>query len=102
MAVYFVLDASAGLVKIGHSKDPDARFSELCTGNGSHLEMIGWVPGGRKEELALHRAFAPFRTRREWFRVYPAGLELIRAICEEAERRELLDMLERSCAAIGV
>lgn len=84
------------LVKIGRSDTPDVRLRALQTANGHRLRLLGWIPATDRTEADLHAAFANFLVRGEWYRVYPAGRELICAVCDEAERRALVRNLEAS------
>lgn len=69
--IYFILDESSGFLKIGMANDPASRLALLQVGNPNRLELVGTLPGGRREELELHRRFAVFRGLGEWFRAEP-------------------------------
>ena len=94
--VYFLLSADTMRMKIGVSEDPDARSCELQIGNGSHLELIGWVKGDLGLERDLHRAMRPWHAKGEWFHVDDNIVAIVRAACEDDERRRLLSQLEAS------
>jgi hypothetical protein len=64
--VYFIRHPS-GLIKVGHSAQVDIRLQTLCSVEGTKLELLGTVAGGRKREQRLHKAMAAFRVRGEWF-----------------------------------
>ncbi|HYI40008.1 MAG TPA: GIY-YIG nuclease family protein [Allosphingosinicella sp.] len=69
--VYFVVTAGSQdkHVKIGFSKsDPRRRMAALQTGNHKHLRILGFLPGCRRMEAALHVQLAPHRASGEWFR----------------------------------
>ena len=77
MSVYFA--TAGGYMKIGYSADPIARVGTVTT-NGARpadlpratpATLLGWVPGKRAEESALHRRFAADRIAGEWFRIDP-------------------------------
>lgn len=77
MSVYF---AQAGpFVKIGYSADPVARSTTVTTNGtrpadlprGASAKLLGWLPGGRHEEAALHRLFAADHVAGEWFYLDP-------------------------------
>lgn len=71
--VYFLQDED-GFVKIGHAQDVKARVAVLQTASRQTLRLLGAMPGGRREEAALHRRFAPTRARGEWFAPTPTLL----------------------------
>lgn len=65
--VYFILEPMKGLVKIGYSADPDARYRNLVVEHDQLLCRHAFIPGGRLTEGRLHDRFRPYRFRREWF-----------------------------------
>ena len=69
--LYFIRQGTTGLVKIGHSHDPDARLRELQTSNGESLVLLGSRPGTRADEAELHEVYADLRVRGEWFTETP-------------------------------
>lgn len=60
-------------VKIGHSANLLARLQALQTAQSEKLFIYALMPGGRREEKALHAQFAAHRGRPagEWFRAAP-------------------------------
>lgn len=66
MAVYFIRDENNN-VKIGHAIDPWKRLQDLQVASPGTLEIIRIVDGGQKVEAWLHRRFAEYRLRGEWF-----------------------------------
>lgn len=50
--VYFV--EGVGIVKIGIAKNPYTRLAALQVGSPVSLRFLGFYPGGKKEEKALH------------------------------------------------
>ena len=74
--IYLIRCTGTGLIKIGHSLDPDARLIDLQIGSASVLDLILVTPGGRHEEVALHRHFAGRRVRGEWFALSRGDLGL--------------------------
>ena len=54
MAVYFVVDPSHELTKVGKSKDIPKRMVALQTGNPTSLELMGWLDV--HDDYALERA----------------------------------------------
>lgn len=71
--VYFIQSCDQiGLIKIGISKNPEDRITQLATGNGSRLKLKGQLKcpspvSGRDIELKLHKVFKYSSTRGEWF-----------------------------------
>lgn len=66
--IYFILAPKAEAIKIGYSKSPLARFSNLKTGSPEELVFYGSIPGTRDGEIAMHRRFKHLRINGEWFR----------------------------------
>lgn len=66
--VYFILNANARAVKIGVAEDVSARLSALQTGCVDALTLIAQMPGDEQFEADLHRHFAEYAIRGEWFR----------------------------------
>jgi len=64
--VYFIRHPS-GHIKIGYSKDVASRLRGLQTANPINLSLIGFVPGTRQDERALHRKLGEWRSGGEWF-----------------------------------
>ena len=64
---YFI--ASATRVKIGKSRDPHKRLVSLQTASPEHLTLILILDEDREQEL--HRKFAAYRLRGEWFERAP-------------------------------
>lgn len=71
--VYFIggFDPECGciaLIKIGYSKDPGYRFTQIRATMGPYrAELMATCPGGRDREWAYHDHFATFRNSGEWF-----------------------------------
>lgn len=65
--IYFALAEKAGSVKIGYSAKPWKRMGTLSTSNHEELQCIFTMRGTTRQEKALHRKFAEFRKRGEWF-----------------------------------
>lgn len=75
MSVYFA--EAGGYIKIGQSGNPFARM-ESVTRLGirpddlpyrTRADLIGFLPGDRKAEAAMHARFADQRVAGEWFRI---------------------------------
>jgi hypothetical protein len=75
--IYFI--ETQGMVKIGHSVDPQKRFTMLATGCPSRCTLIGVAEGGRAEERALHKQFSDLHSHGEWFRFERPINEYLRA-----------------------
>lgn len=79
--VYFIKPVGmAGPIKVGVSTDPARRRRQLQFFSPVELEVIGSVPGGRREESELHQRFASFNSHGEWFRADDALVSEVRAI----------------------
>jgi len=80
--------ASDDLVKIGWSKDPWRRLVKLRSDNAGECAMLGIVPGTQADECALHRRFAGYRVRGEWFEYWGPVSDFIRSMpaCERGRR----------------
>lgn len=59
------------LVKLGISKDPDARLASLQSGHHASLWLLATIAGRQEDESTLHRLIAKYRVRGEWFRIGP-------------------------------
>lgn len=63
---YLIQAGDDGLVKVGHSADPQRRLAALQTGSGESLTIRATLRGANQEPL-LHDIFAHLRRRGEWF-----------------------------------
>jgi hypothetical protein len=63
--IYFL--RSGNRVKIGYSRRPFARVSEIRTGMHSAVDSYVFVRGTPADEKKLHRRLAAYRTSGEWF-----------------------------------
>ncbi len=59
--IYFMQAIEGGPVKIGHSKDVDARRAQLEAHYRKPLALLGTRKGGRLEEREIHQRFAHLR-----------------------------------------
>jgi len=75
--VYFLESADTGLIKIGFSTNVEQRARAIESMGGSAVRLLATKPGTFKTERRLHRRFAAWRTRGEWFEPNPALLDLI-------------------------
>lgn len=69
--IYFVRSDVWNRIKIGMSSRLSARLLTLKWACGHDITLIGVLPGGRSEEVALHRMFSHLHDRAEWFRPEP-------------------------------
>tara|TARA_B100001250_G_scaffold251151_1_gene215888 strand:- start:218 stop:886 length:669 start_codon:yes stop_codon:yes gene_type:complete len=77
--VYFVLDGvkppanltedwdERSYVKIGYSKNPEARLNTLQTASAERLNLMGYIPGNPDTERQFHELFGHLRRKGEWF-----------------------------------
>lgn len=66
--VYFIFNADRNTVKIGYSKNPEARIKAFQTGTLDDLSLLKTMLGGKSEEDSIHRQFSDYRIEREIFR----------------------------------
>jgi hypothetical protein len=69
MHVYAIKNTVTGAIKLGISRDPQARLRQLQTGNDCRLELIATRPAVNRfaDERALHVKHADYRISGEWF-----------------------------------
>lgn len=66
-SVYFILDADADRIKIGHSRDPWKRLRQLQTGSAGKLTLVGVIAGDPAIEKQMHFEHRDANVHREWF-----------------------------------
>lgn len=66
-AVYFIQRGLDGPVKIGVTVDVRRRIEELQVGSAEELRLLVALPGTPEDESLLHKRFAAFHIRGEWF-----------------------------------
>lgn len=76
--LYVVHDPVADAIKIGTTKTPRPRISNLAVGNPNPIETVVVVPAPAGLERALHQFLADHRIRGEWFATAPQVL----IVCE--------------------
>jgi hypothetical protein len=76
--VYFVRQLPNGPIKIGTAADPEKRLLSIRTATAVSVDLLGYMPGGRALEKAIHQVFRQSRIRGEWFRQSPALTRFIR------------------------
>ena len=90
MSVYFIRDGN--YIKIGISVDPWKRLASFQTSHHNELEMLAIMPGGADVEAGLHRSFAEYSKRGEWFEDNPklrAFIENIKVTFPDEQRRRV-------------
>jgi hypothetical protein len=79
--VYFIRQQDK--IKIGYSKNVDARLRQLQTSSPVKLELVGYIEGDQETEKQLHELFDDYRLSGEWFSYseeiqdHISGLDLI-------------------------
>ncbi len=71
MGVYFVEAVGLDRVKIGSTRNLAHRLDSLRNAAPVELRLLKLIPGGLREEQALHRHFAEYRVHLEWFVLTP-------------------------------
>ena len=69
-----------GRIKIGHSNMPEWRFNKIASDAPGPCVLLGFWPGSRVDEAAIHERFRDVRIYREWF----ASTEALRAFIGSA------------------
>lgn len=78
--VYFIQQSDA--VKIGWSRNVDARMRALQTAASAPLRLLGTLAGTREVERSLHKRFRALRTHGEWFRATDDLIRVIPWLCD--------------------
>lgn len=63
----YVMRRADGLLKIGCSRNPDSRLTEVANLIGQPVTLVGMVPGGYDIEKAAHVVLAAYQRSGEWF-----------------------------------
>lgn len=82
-AIYFILDAEAGIIKIGFTSrgaDIDQRLREIQREHPRKLVLIAAADGSMRDEHRLHKELHEFRMGGEWFRDCAQVRSCIRAV----------------------
>ncbi len=101
MSVYFIQAGEGGPVKIGHANDPIARMAEFQIGHYEQLRLLKIVNAGWATKSWLHRRFAAFHIRGEWFRFDGAMLSMEPPALIDAERPRS-EALREAIQIVGV
>ncbi len=91
--IYFVRCAARNAIKIGMAEDPSKRLRALQTACPDPLEMLGTVPGERKQEKEFHRKFTHLRILGEWFRADQDLIETIELLTRFSEFKDMPRMI---------
>lgn len=77
--VYWITPVDAGIakVKIGLTRTPAKRFSQISCMSPVPLQISGLALGERKHEQQLHKQLHRFRLYGEWFEAHPDVLRTI-------------------------
>lgn len=67
--VYFIKNLETQNIKIGFTKDLEARLSCLQVGNDCELKVIHTIEGEEVLEKEYHQKFADYHVRGEWFKI---------------------------------
>ncbi len=82
-SIYFIQEGLTGPIKIGYSKTPFLRKKKLQTGNATQLRFLGIISGTLDEEQWLHKRFARYHLRGEWFIPDETFVQQILALIQE-------------------
>ena len=81
--VYFVVGIGTGLVKIGFSADPDARFATLKQQAAVTYRLVTAVPGTMATEKELHARFKAKHSHGEWFQYDEEMYQFVKGLAEQ-------------------
>lgn len=78
--VYLIHNATQSTYKIGKSKDPVKRLSQLRTSSPDEIAIVCTIETSDMDRLEgeLHQHFADKHIRGEWFRLTPSDVEYIK------------------------
>lgn len=66
--VYVIINSTKDICKIGYSKNPYRRLSDVQVGNHLKLRLYLVFKGGHDTEKRLHAKYRNYRMNGEWFR----------------------------------
>lgn len=92
--------ATGGLIKIGFTSNLQRRIKQLC-----HIlkyEVVGFAPGGRAEERAVHHKLRAYRVKDEWFHDNDGIRAELRQIFSEGAPNFLIEGPNRWFASIAL
>lgn len=64
----YLLESSIGTVKIGCSRNPQARADLVSAHSACPVRLVAIIPGDHRAEHEFHVRFAAYRSHSEWFR----------------------------------
>lgn len=64
----YAIEGAYGHVKIGWSRNPNARIVSLRTGSCVPVKLLGAKPGSMWDECEVQKSLEEFRVSGEWFR----------------------------------
>lgn len=94
--IYYVAATGSDVVKVGISRNPWSRVSDLQTGSAAKFELLATLKTTARSEKALHKLLAQSRESGEWFRRSTALNSLI-----ERTRSKQITTLEQSLEFLG-
>lgn len=101
--VYFIRAACPqGLIKIGASVCPEARFLEISANSPVSLELLGSTPNIENLEYRLHGFLAADRAHAEWFRPSADMLAVVASILDDSFDHEVFPRTYINNASRGV
>ncbi len=65
--VYVLLTEDGRRCKIGYSKQPIVRMSQVQSESRTRVRMVKYFPGSMRTERSLHARFAAYSLGHEWF-----------------------------------
>lgn len=77
---YFIRARGLGDIKIGKTKQIDARFKQLFTRCSRGADLVACYPAGPEHETELFADFGRSRLCGEWFRASPDLIDYLRLI----------------------
>lgn len=95
--IYFLVNRSLNIVKIGISKNIEARKKQLVSMGGSELELYGYFEGQLKDESRMHSYFQDYRKIGEWFTLTPEVERKISEILDGKNRVSTPNLIKASC-----
>ena len=78
--VYFMRYGTSNRVKIGYTKRMNQRRCGLEGGTPEDLHLLATVTGGREQEYRLHKRFAAYRIKGEWYKLEGKLAEYVAAL----------------------
>ena len=92
--IYFLHAPEVGRIKIGYSKDWQTRLLDFMVGCPTNLDLLVCAVGTQEQERALHKIFAPYHWRGEWFSATPKLLAFCTMLRETPEPMRQIGIAE--------